>query len=326
MTSVRTLICLITLTGFGGLIPSATLAQTIVWADQDARKIQRKDVNGGSVQTIVQFPSPQFAQSTRYDPVSRKLYYRLVSGGTSVIQRSNLDGSNPETIPISDVGYFTINIAGRKLHWTSGSGTSISSSELDGTGIISHTYSCCVFTLEGLGDRLFFGAGGILAKGIWRADADGSNEQYMSGTPSPIGLTYDPVEDKIYVGTSEGIYRTSADGSDVMGEPIGALDTLVGQVKVEPKGRKLYWVDNIAKTIRRSNLDGSNVEAFVTAIDVGNPNLNLQGLTIVDAPAIPATSAWGPRAMMIALLGVGLVLIRNSSSRVRRDACGGRLA
>src|SRR3990172_4862537 len=138
----------IVLTCLGGLLPTAAVGQTIVWTDVNARRIQRKDVNGAEVGTIVQFPSSPAATQIHYDPIAAKLYYR---SGTS-FQRANLDGSEPENIPTPSWGTFTLNVESRKLYWIS-PGNVVNRSELNGAVVESHTYgSCCLLTLEALGD------------------------------------------------------------------------------------------------------------------------------------------------------------------------------
>jgi hypothetical protein len=84
------------------------------------------------------------------------------------------------------------------------------------------------------------------------------------------------------------------------------------QVVVDSRARKVYWADRTARVIQRSNLDGSNVEDFVTATDVGNPNFDLRGLTIVySSRPIPTLSGWGLMALTVLLLGAGLLVLRN---------------
>ncbi len=292
---------------FGGLFPSPGLAQTIVWTDVNARKIQRKDVGGGEVATIVQFPSTQAASQIHYDPVSAKLYY--LSG---YFERVNLDGSDPEIIPTPSAGNFALNVELRRLYWIVGIDNVLNYSDLDGSGVASHTYpTCCLLALEAVGDDLFFGAGLTMRKGMWRADADGANEQFLHGSPQPLDLAYDPVETKLYVAT-EGIYRVNADGTDFQ----LVNQALANQVVVDSRGRKIYWSDFDAQgvqRIQRSNLDGSNVEDFVTGGDLGNPDLDIGGLTIVEPPSIPATSGWGGIAMSAILLASGLFVLRKHS-------------
>ncbi len=296
---------------FGGLLTSAAVAQTIVWTDANARKIQRKDVSGGAVSTIVQFPAPRAAQFIHYDPVNKKLYYLFFDdAGNPLFQRCNLDGTVPENILTPSWGNFAINVESRKLCWCNNSG-GIHQAELDGTGVESHNYSlCCVNSVEPHGDTLYFTAGGGLPKGFWRADADGSNEQFLHQSGVPFDLAFDPVENKFYMGALQDIFRMNPDGSDFQMVVDQNQSGDVEHVEVDPRGRKLYWVDITAKVIRRSNLDGTNIENFVTAADVGNPDFYIQGLTIVDSPTIPTVSGWGAICAGVLILVTGGTVLK----------------
>ena len=294
----------------GGLLPSASLAQTIVWTDEVAGRIQRKDVIGGDVATIVQFPSPQAAYHIQYDPIDAKLYYLFFAGGTSVtFQRANLDGSHREDIPTPNVGIFALNVELRKLYWSAC--TVMHRSELDGTGVESHTYQDgCFLPLLALGDDLYLGSSGGLPKGIWRADADGSNEQLMHTSGAPTDAAYDPVENKLYVAAFDKIVRLNPDGSGF--EVVLNLQNDVQQVEVDYRGRKLYWVDRDAQAIsriQRSNLDGSNVEDFVS--NVGDPIAGIGGLAIVyNSTPIPTLPGSRLVTLAVLLLGAGVVVLK----------------
>ncbi len=75
---------------------------------------------------------------------------------------------------------------------------------------------------------------------------------------------------------------------------------------VDYQWRKLYWADNVSRVIQRSNLDGSNVENFVTASDVGNPDFDIRGLTIVyNQKPIPTLSQWSLFTMAIVVSAAG---------------------
>ena len=308
MKMIRLIVCL------WGLLPTTSDAQTIVWTDQDARRIQRKDVNGGGVGTIVQFPFPNTPSVIHYDTITAKLYYYLF-GTPSSFQRANLDGTNPENIPTPSVGIFTLNVESRKLYWIK-PGDTLNRSELNGAGVESHTYpTCCLFTLEAIGDEVFFGGGLTMGKGIWRADADGSNEQFLEETAQPMDLAFDPVENKLYVASIDQINRLNLDGTGF--ETIVSLPAWQGgnsgpeQVVVDFRARKVYWADPTAKVIQRSNLDGSNVEDFVTASDVENPNFDIRGLTIVyTSRPIPTLSGWGLMVMGLLLVACAALILR----------------
>ncbi len=276
-----------------GLVPAESFAQSIVWTDSNGRRIQRKDANGGEITTIVQFPSSP--STIHYDPTSTKLYYRLHGIAPVFFQRVHLDGSNIENLPTPSGGNFTLNIDSRKFYWVS-PGNGVNRSELDGSGVVSHAYAaCCVLTIEAFGNDLFFGAGLTLEKGIWRTEADGSNEQFLRETGQPTDLAHDPVENKLYVAAINGIFRMNPDASAfemVIERPFGVLGVPT-QVAVDSDGRKLYWAAGDIEIIRRSNLDGSDVEDFVTAADTGNPNFNIGGLTIAYGDAVTGACCQG---------------------------------
>jgi len=293
-------------------LPTPALAQTIVWTDAAARRIQRKDVNGGSIETIVQFPSPQEAYHVHYDPIGAKFYYLFYAGpGSTFFQRCNLDGSDPENIPTPSTGFFSVGIELRKLYWLTSVATStFDYSELDGTAHQSHTYPfCCLQIIEAVGDDLFLGTGGTVGKGVWRADADGANEQFVHASGQPLDFAYDPVEDHLYLATDGSIFRMEPDGNGFQ-EAVSADAAF--HVEVDSVGRKVYWIDDADKVIRRANLDGSNVETFVTPADVGLPNFNPLGLTIVytPPPPIPTLSVWGLAAMSALLVASATLILR----------------
>ena len=307
--TVTKVIRLIVVVSLGGLFPTAAVGQTIVWTDVDARRIQGKGVNGAEVQTMVQFVSGPAATQISYDPVTAKLYYLF---GTS-FQRANLDGSAPENIPTPSTGFFTLNIELRKLHWTVGFNNVLNRSELDGSGAQSHTYPiCCLIPLLALGDELFLAGSLGRTKGIWRADADGSNEQLLHESGMPTGAAYDPVEDKLYwFAFPEGIHRMNRDGTGFETILFNPFSGGSEKIVVDVQGRKLYWTDLSDKVIRRSDFDGSNVEDFVTATDAGNTELDLRGLTIVyNTTPIPALSDWGLVTAALAIVAAGLLVLK----------------
>lgn len=295
-------------------------AQIIVWTDINSRRIQRKEAGGGSVSTVVQFPPGQSAQGIHYEPLLRKLYYVSFSDSGSVFWRINLDGSGTEVIGTPSASpTFQFNVESRKLHWiTPDSFTTINRSELDGTETESHTYpSCCIFSVYPLGEDLYFGAGMSMTKGIWRANADGSGEHFLRSTGPAFDLAYDPVDKKLYIATTEQIDRMNLDGTgfEVIVHLPAWQQLLSGpsDIEVDYLGRKLYWTDHMARIIQRANLDGSNVEDFLTATDVGNPSLDLRGLTIVQSPSIPAVSNSGMVGSFV------IILLAGSYFAVRRD-------
>ncbi len=316
MPFVRSLIRLIALTSLGGPLSSLAVAQTIVWMDGDSRKIQKKDVGGGAVQTIVQFVPPQNASQINYDPIARKLYYR--SGGTPTdFQRMSIDGSNIEDIAIPTGGTFAINIESRTFYWVVGAEDDVLNySDLNGAEVQTHTYpTCCFAPLLAVGEDLYIWGSLAADKGLYRADADGSNEQLLYEGTVPTSAAYDPVENRVYVAAEILIFRINTDGTgyqEIVQTPIGPPNMIVA---IDSSSRKLYWTDSVRRVIQRSNLDGSNIETFLTASEAGNLQLDLRGLTVVLPPSIPASSAWSMIVFGIVILLSGIVLSKNLAVR-----------
>jgi hypothetical protein len=308
--SVSKVIRSIVLACLGGLLPTVVAGQTIVWTDQ--RKIQRKDINGGPIETIAEFPASQFLGQIHYDPIAAKLYYLFIAGGSFSFQRRNPDGSNPESIPTPSAGSFTLNVDSRKLYWIEGFDDTVHRADLDGSGVLSHTYpDCCVICLEAFANDLFFGAGLGLEKGIWRADPEGSNEQFLDGTGTgsgtPHDLAHDPVDNKLYWLAQTGLFRVNLDGSGKE-NLLFLLPDHSDQLIVDAWGRKLYWTYEGEK-IQRSNLDGSNVEDFVSAAQI--PNADLRGLTIVyTSTPIPAVSRSALWVLAVLLAAAAAIVLR----------------
>jgi len=106
------------------------------------------------------------------------------------------------------------------------------------------------------------------SEGVYRANPDGSGTEQIVGVTfnSLDGLAIDPVENKLYVGTSYDLLRCNLDGS--------ALETVISggnafdfyDLEIDVSNRKIYWSDWIqdgpTPGIRRANLDGTSLETI----------------------------------------------------------------
>jgi hypothetical protein len=110
---------------------------------------------------------------------------------------------------------------------------------------------------------------------------DGSGLSTLcTGRPGGLndGIAFDPVSKRIFWTTmgkadaDDGFLQSvKLDGSDLqLVVPPGGTFT-PKQMKIDVKGRKLYWSDREGMKIQRSNIDGSNVE---TLLVTGDPVAN----------------------------------------------------
>jgi len=110
-----------------------------------------------------------------------------------------------------------------------------------------------------------------------RSDLDGSNEETITDSINPTAITVDPIGEKIYWyafdGGAQMIYRANLDGTDM--ENLISIGHQVLDMAVDSGRGKLYWCQFVAEAgalVRRSNLDGSGIEAVITN---SNPGVTL---------------------------------------------------
>lgn len=215
-------------------------------------------VNGSGIQNELDKIIDVFMNTSDYTPqligrldnvLPSKLYW--VDASLALIKRSNLDGSNVETI---------INAAGQLPR-----------------RVVVHPLEQKIYWTEQIGEN------------IKKADLDGSNiETILSaadGLDDPLGLDLDIVNGKIYwsephFGNVSEVKRANLDGSDlevIIPTASGVVSHL--GIALDVNGGKLYWVDSAQFTgdprIQRSNLDGSKIEDIFVDADAVFRDLTL---------------------------------------------------
>ncbi len=160
-------------------------------------------------------------------------YAQKVYWTTDTIRRADLDGSNAEDViamyRVRNPYGMAIDPTGGKMYWTCGSGR------------------------------------------VQRANLDGSGLEYIvtaiSGDAS--GIAVDPDGGKVYwvikaTGKEHAkIRRASLDGSSAETLVTAYWVTRPADVALDLGAGKMYWTDSGVDSIRRSDLDGSNIEVLV---------------------------------------------------------------
>ena len=221
-------------------IPIDPSQPAIYWTNPANRSIQRANLDGSNVTTLVSGVDPW---NIALDVAGGKMYWIVWDS----IQRANLDGSNVETLVTqmerkTHLVYLTLDVSGGKMYWI---------------------------------NRQYNEDGHTLRHKIHRANLDGSNiETLRTGEKGATSLALDVSGGKMYwvhrdPAAADGIQRANLDGSNV--------ETLVTQVGpiinliLDPPGGKMYWRENrldmnrnlLWSKIYRANLNGSNVETLV---------------------------------------------------------------
>lgn len=202
------------------------------------------------------------------------------------IRRVNTDGTGLSTILDVGGGLWGLetDLAAGKMYWTDVNNFAIRRANLDGGGIEDLVTTGLEFP-SGLGlhlgtQQLFWGD--QTAEVVGRAGINGENPEVIRSTAFHRGIAVDSVNDKLYWSTSISqfkgeILRSNLDGS--------GLETVVtsndarfkpAQMALDLAGGKIYWTDYVVDVVRRSNLDGTNIETLFVAPFNRNP----RGITL----------------------------------------------
>ncbi len=259
--------------------PGARGVSRMYWTDWKTGKIQRSNLDGSGVETLVTTGSGA-PFGIALDVAGGKMYW--TDSVADMIQRSNLDGSGVETLVNTGLERpqgFALDVAGGKMYWTDWGTEKIQRSNLDGSGVETLVTTGLEtprgITLDVAGGKMYWVDSGT--EKIQRSNLDGSGVENLvtTGLGTPRGIALDVAGGKMYWTDSgremyrmesgtEKIQRSNLDGSGV--------EDLVTTGFWEPKGialdvagGKMYWTHSRAK-IQRSNLDGSDVEDLSTGL------------------------------------------------------------
>jgi len=196
---------------------------------------------------------------------------------TGQISRVNSDGSGLTQLVNTGGGMrgLDIDLAGGKMYWADVNMGLIRRANLDGSGqedLIQLSGSGEDFpfpsalALDKIGGKIYWGDQ-VLGT-MHRANLDGSGQQVLFSTPFHRGLAIDSINGKLYWSTSidftKGeIWRANLDGTGAEAV-VTSLDAQFKPAKlaVDPLGGKIYWTDYVVDIVRRSNLDGSDMQTL----------------------------------------------------------------
>jgi cysteine-rich repeat protein len=248
---------------------SSAAGQHIYWS-VNHNTIRRADLNGSNAQTIA---IVDYINDLAIDPIQQKLYWT----GCSSISRMNLDGSNVEELLVDSVcsEHLSIDLTAGRIYWTASS--SIKRAGLDGSDpeTVVVLGGPSRLALHPADDRLYWTD--IEAGLILRAGLDGADiEPLVSDPLLGAGLALDLGAGLMYWTVDTGpdtsrLRRARLDGSHVLDLPHKMGD--IADMALDLTAGNIYWVDlphgppgESFGSIRRANLDGSNLEILVEGL------------------------------------------------------------
>ena len=205
----------------------------IYWADTQASKIQRVNLNNLKVVDIVN--DVPDSSAIALDSTSRKIYW--AERDTGKILRADLNGTNVEDIitGLSAPQSIALDLVSGKIYWTDQKWDAF-------TGIVRGST-------------------------IQRANLNGSNVQdIVTGLGTAEGIAVSPSIGKVYWTDSETgkIQRSNLNGSNI--EDLVSDVRMANDIVLDSAGGKMYWADYEGKHISRADLNGSKVESLVTGL------------------------------------------------------------
>ena len=269
-----------------------TALSHIYWRDRGTGKIQRANLDGSNIETLVNTGDSIRSGGLALDVDGGKMYWTNKKGE---IQRANLDGSNIETLIFSryQLSGLALDVDGRKMYWMDIKGPFKDPGRIQCANLDGFHIEDLVTGLDNPKDLALNVDGGEMywidtyATGrIQRANLDGSNIEdliFSSSRHKLSGLALDVdgrkmywIDTVTYANTTGRIQRADLDGSNIE-DLITGLGRIEGLALDVDRG-KMYWTDEVSAyssdrlgRIQRANLDGSNIETLITGLD--NPVL-----------------------------------------------------
>ena len=246
----------------------------LYWVDPVAGKIQRTHRHDPTVVEDVIASGLVSPWGLALDVVAGKMYW--TDPGAQKIQRANLDGSSVEDLLTSDSGLLdpadlVLDLPRGLIYWADRAIGSIRRASFDGPPWPAHITG----TPNPHGIALHLDAG----KMYWTerrlgririANLDGTGGRHLPvpDVVNPEHILLDLAAGHIYWtehhDNQDKIRRADLDGSNPLDLFVSESGSVAGLALDLPAAR-MYWTDPADNRIRRSNLDGSEIEDVVTS-------------------------------------------------------------
>lgn len=198
-----------------------------------------------------------------------KLYW--CDRNTGKVQRSNLDGTEMETlieVDSTNLRGIAIDVAGDKLYFADNQANTISRASLNGGNVDA--------IIDGLGFPADVTIDLTNRKLYWcdqqrsvieRANLDGTSRETVVGTPSPYYLELDVPNKLLYWGDffAGNINRLMLDGGN--SENLFTGQQRIRGVKLDRAQGEMYWCNRESNHIQRRKIGGGPVKTVITGLD-----------------------------------------------------------
>lgn len=262
---------------FGLTGTGAVQAGKMYFTDRGADVVQRADLDGSNVETLVELPGTNL-RGIAIHLSAGKIYF--CDNTNDLIYRAGLDGSNVEAIVNSNLGFpadLTLEFGSQKLYWCDRNNDRIERASLDGSGreTVIETPEPYYLDLDPDGGKIYWGhfSNGTISRANL---SDGSGvEVLVSGLNTVRQVELDLTAGDIYWcdrnAVPSRIQRRGIEGGEIENVYLN-LDTPHGMTLDIPAG-KIYWVDTGTnnrngstggRSVCRGDMDGSGpIEVLV---------------------------------------------------------------
>jgi hypothetical protein len=235
------LICMALLARDATWAPHRATAESIYWINSHNDSVQRANLDGTNVATVVPLPDTMGDISNEnvvVDWLHRQVYWTQFD--EHLIQRASFDGTGVETLHSAATGSETpqglaLDIGAGKMYWLTNSGK------------------------------------------LWRANLDGGGKEQVIdlGGFGPQGLVIDPIDQRIYISDHlvGGILRVNTDGTGLETIVPPAAARAPADLDIDVSERRVYWTNYSPLGVASANLDGTNIEQIVSPSDFGISSL-----------------------------------------------------
>jgi hypothetical protein len=306
------------------LSTAATIPDSIYWAETSPRRISRVGIEDRTIVDLIT-TLPNQPVEFELDAEGQQMYWRI--NLDQRIWRAGLDGTNPMPAFTWPTGtrQLVFEPHDRKFYWqrrnASDEMDTIYRAELDGseTAVLSvPDFSLGAFAIAPVAGKVYWAtpaSGAVPLRAIHSANFDGTEVETLTTGLRYLAVTVDEAHGKVYWSTVDTgdrrIQWANLDGSgleDFLTQadmPAGVTFTPTGKLVIDYRSEKLYWTNNISPQLMRSDLDGSNVEVFLST--------NRGGIGHIALYQIPEPSS--ASLVVVVLLSMTVALFQRKRQR-----------